>query len=81
LPAAAFAELLSLLAAGLEGRLGADGCRRAISSDGRVEVILRDAGDGRTAVLATDAGELYGPDLLVTIALADVDSDQEEIGA
>jgi uncharacterized protein (TIGR02677 family) len=81
LPADAFAELLSLLAAGLEGPLGADGCRRALSSDGRVEVILRDAGDGRTAVLATEAGELTGLDLFVTIAVAEVDSDQEELGA
>jgi uncharacterized protein (TIGR02677 family) len=81
LPAAAFAELLSLLAAGLEGPLGTDGCRRAVSSDGRVEVILRDAGDGRRAVLNTEAGELTGPDLFVTIALADVDHAEEEIGA
>ncbi len=82
LPAAAFAELLSLLAAGLEGRLGADGCLHALSSDGRVEVILRDPGDGGTATVATEAGELRGPDLLVNIALANADDDlEEEIGA
>jgi uncharacterized protein (TIGR02677 family) len=81
LSSAAFAELLSLLATGLEGPLGADGCRRALSIDGRVEVILRDAGDGRTAVVDTEAGELTGPDLLVTISLAEEDSDEEELGA
>ena len=81
LPAAAFSELLSLLAAGLDGPLATDGCRHAMSSDGRVEVILRDPGDGHTATLATEAGELRGPDLLVTIALADAESDVEEIGA
>jgi uncharacterized protein (TIGR02677 family) len=81
LPSAAFAELLSLLATGLEGPLGADGCRRALSSDGRVEVILRDAGDGRTAVLPSAEGELTGPDLFVTIAVADVDGSEEELGA
>jgi hypothetical protein len=47
-----------------------------------VEVILRDPGDDRSATVATEAGELRGPDLLVTIALADADSDlEDEIGA
>lgn len=81
LPSAAFAELLSLIAAGLEAPLGMDGCRRALSSDGRVEVILRDAADGRRAALATESGELTGPDFLVTIAMTDVDRDEEELGA
>lgn len=82
LPAAAFSELLSLLAAGLDTPVGADGCRRALSSDGRVEVILRDPGDGRIATVATETGELRGPDLLVTIAVGDAESDiEEEIGA
>ena len=82
LPAAAFSELLFLLAAGLDGPLAADGRRHALSSDGRVEVILRDPGDGHIATVATQAGDLRGPDLLVTIALADAESDmEEEIGA
>jgi uncharacterized protein (TIGR02677 family) len=67
----AFAELLSLLATGLEAPLSGDGTRRALSSDGRVEVVLRDAGDGRTAVLTTDDGVLTGPDVLISIALND----------
>jgi hypothetical protein len=81
LPPAAFAELLSLLATGLEAPLGADGYRRALSSDGCIEVILRDACEGRTAVLATEAGELTGPDLFVTITVAEVDREEEELGA
>ena len=83
LPSATFVELLSLLATGLEGPLDASGCRRAVSGDGRIEVILRDAGDGRTAVVTTEAGELTGPDLLVTITLSEVDNEEEreELGA
>jgi uncharacterized protein (TIGR02677 family) len=71
----AFGELLELLAAGLEAPLDADGSRRALSVDGRVEVVLRDPGDGRLATLATDHGVLRGPDLLVSITLTD------EVGA
>lgn len=71
LPQAQFAELLALLAAGLDAPLGADGSRRALSVDGRVEVVLVDPGDGRTAVLHTDDGVLRGPDLLVSITLVD----------
>lgn len=69
LPIDAFAELLALLAAGLEAPLDGDGTRRALSADGRVEVTLRDPGDGRAAVLNTDTGMLRGPDLLVTITV------------
>ncbi|MGQ0521116.1 MAG: TIGR02677 family protein [Actinomycetota bacterium] len=69
LPHDAFAELLALLAAGLDAPLGTDGARRALSVDGRVEVVLTDPGDGRTARLATDEGVLHGPDLLVSITL------------
>lgn len=84
LPADAFAELLALLGAGLEAPTAADGTRRAISTDGRVEVILRDSGDGRRAMLATEHGVLTGPDLLVSIALtgqAGVDDLAEAAGA
>jgi uncharacterized protein (TIGR02677 family) len=67
----AFAELLELLAAGLQAPLDADGARRALSADGRVEVVLRAPADGRIAELETERGVLRGPDLLVSIALAD----------
>ncbi|MGI8984757.1 MAG: TIGR02677 family protein [Acidimicrobiales bacterium] len=70
LPVEAFAELLALLSAGLDAPVGADGARRALSVDGRVEVVLRDPGDHRQAVLHTAGGTLRGPDLLVSITLA-----------
>lgn len=66
----AFAELLALLGAGLDGPLASDGSRRALSADGGVEVVLRDPGDGHVATLATATGVLRGPDLLVSIAVA-----------
>ncbi|HWC11782.1 MAG TPA: DUF2397 family protein, partial [Acidimicrobiales bacterium] len=69
LPAAMFAELLSLLAVGLDAPVGSAGSRRALSADGRVEVVLRDPADGRLARLVTDGGVLHGPDLLVSIEL------------
>jgi len=70
LPAEPFAELLALLSAGLDAPVGTDGTRRALSVDGRVEVVLRDPGDNRQAVLHTVGGALRGPDLLVSITLA-----------
>ncbi len=77
LPHEQFAELLALLAAGLDAPRTGDGTRRALSADGRVEVVLRDPGDGRTARVSTDDGDLHGPDLLVSITFAD---DSERIG-
>jgi uncharacterized protein (TIGR02677 family) len=82
-----FGELLALLAAGLDAACDSDGVRRALSADGRVEVVLRDPRDGRTAVLVTDSGELRGPDLLVSIEVigkraeqAGVEADMEAVG-
>jgi uncharacterized protein (TIGR02677 family) len=69
LDAAAFSELLALLGVGLDAPIGADGTRRAMSTDGRVEVVLRDPGDGRTAIVTTENGTLCAPDLLVSITL------------
>jgi uncharacterized protein (TIGR02677 family) len=76
LPVVAFRELLALLAVGLDTSIGSDGCRRALSMDGRVEVVLRDPGDGRVAALITDEGVLRGPDLLVSITVASLLTDQ-----
>jgi uncharacterized protein (TIGR02677 family) len=88
LDTATFRELLELLAAGLEAPLAADGTRRALSVDGRVEVVLQDAGDHRSAVLTTDDGTFRGPDLHVTITIDGVsgaDDDRlearEQVGA
>jgi uncharacterized protein (TIGR02677 family) len=69
LAADAFAELLALLATALDAPVDGSGARRAMSLDGRVEVVLRDPGDGRTAVLHSPAGTLRGPDLLVSITV------------
>lgn len=69
LPTAGFAELLALLAAALDAPCGADGARRALSVDGRVEVALWDPQDGRRAVLVAPEGMLRGPDLVVSITL------------
>ena len=69
LDAESFSELLQLLAAGLESPLGSDGTRRALSADGRVEIVLRDPHDGRAVALPTDGGVLRGPDLQVSITL------------
>jgi len=78
LPAEVFAELLALLAVGLEAPRSSDGTRRAVSIDGRVEVVLRDPGDGAEAALATDGGVLRGPDLVVSIAVVDVEERPRE---
>lgn len=78
LPAAAFAELLALLATGLDAALGRDGTRRALSADGAVEVVLREVGDGRTATLRTETGILRGPDLEVAISVTGAVAQREE---
>jgi uncharacterized protein (TIGR02677 family) len=82
LPAAEFTELLDLLATGLDAPLGGDGARRAISTDGRVEITLRDPGDRSTAELQAEHGVLRAPDLLVSIAvIGDVAAQIEAAGA
>lgn len=65
----AFAEFLELLGIGLDAPVGPDGCRRALSVDGAVEVVLRDARDGRVAAVTTLSGVLRGPDLFVSVTL------------
>ena len=81
LPDDQFAELLALLAVGLEAPLGHDGTRRAVSIDGRVEVVVRDPGRGMKAAVHTGAGVLRGPDLVVSITLVDqVELRQEVAG-
>jgi uncharacterized protein (TIGR02677 family) len=85
LPPDVFAELLALLAAGLDAPVDNGGARRALSADGRVEVVLIDPGDGRRAVIGNPAGALSGPDLLVSITLVgaaatDVDPPGEAYG-
>jgi uncharacterized protein (TIGR02677 family) len=74
----AFAELLHLLAVALDTAICEDGTRRGLSSDGSVEVILRDDGLGRIAVLDTDDGRLSGPDLVVSITLTQAALDRRQ---
>jgi uncharacterized protein (TIGR02677 family) len=74
-----FAEFLTLLAASLDTPLAVDGTRRALSVDGRVEIVLRDLGDGRTATIRTETGTLHGPDLVVAITLVDSVSERREV--
>jgi uncharacterized protein (TIGR02677 family) len=64
---AAFERLLDLLGRALAARPDSTGARRAVTADGRVEIILRAAQDDRRAVLRTAHGELEGPDYLVAI--------------
>lgn len=78
LPAAGFAELLTVLAAALDAPRGADGTRRALSVDGAVEVVLREPHDGRTARLRTDAGTLTAPDFHVAISLIGESGERQE---
>jgi hypothetical protein len=77
LPANSFAELLALLAVGLDAPLGTDGARRALSADGRIEVVLRAPRDSLMATISTDTGVLRGPDFHVSITVTDdVGSDE-----
>ncbi|MFJ2579244.1 TIGR02677 family protein [Kitasatospora aureofaciens] len=63
---AVFERLLDLLGRALAVRPDGSGVRRAVTSDGRVEIVLR-SGDGGRAVLRTSRGRLEGPDYLVEI--------------
>jgi len=71
LDSVAFAELLSLLSAALCAPIDTGLARRTLSTDGQVELVLRDPGDGRTATVHTDHGVFTGPDLLVSIRLVE----------
>lgn len=67
---AVFDRLLDLLGRALAGRPDGSGTRRAVTSDGRVEILLRPLPDGGRAVLRTPRGKLEGPDHLVEIRSA-----------
>ncbi|WP_242884426.1 TIGR02677 family protein [Actinomadura litoris] len=60
-------RLLSLIGQALSMRPEADGERRALTTDGRIEVRLWPPADGRTAELWTPRGRFRGPDYLVDI--------------
>lgn len=62
-----FGRLLDLLGRALAERPDSTGFRRAVTSDGRVEIVLRDPEDGAVAVLRTSEGWFRGPDYLIDI--------------
>jgi len=64
-----FGRLLELLGRALAERADAEGTRRAVTSDGRAEILLRPPPDGAVAELRTSEGRLRGPDYLVDIRL------------
>ncbi|WP_438268006.1 TIGR02677 family protein [Kitasatospora purpeofusca] len=67
---AVFERLLDLLGRALAVRPDSGGTRRAVTSDGRVEIVLRPLPNGGRAVLRTPRGRLEGPDCLVEIRSA-----------
>lgn len=58
---AVFERLLDLLGKALAVRPDGSGVRRAVTSDGRVEIVLRPLPDAGRAVLRTSRGTLEGP--------------------
>ncbi|MFI6444588.1 TIGR02677 family protein [Kitasatospora sp. NPDC050543] len=64
---AVFERLLDLLGRALAARPDGTGARRAVTADGRVEIVLRLLPDGGRAVLRTSRGRLEGPDYLVEV--------------
>lgn len=66
-----FAELLALLSRALAAPIAADGTRRSLSTDGRVEIVISNpvGEEPSTAELVTDAGRLVAPNLSVSIVL------------
>jgi len=65
-----FERLLELLGRAMSAGAGPDGSRRAVTSDGRLEILLRPPPDGRTAVLRTARGRLTAPDFVVDVRAA-----------
>lgn len=64
----AFRELLGLLAHALDAPVAGDGTRRALSTDGRVEIVLWPP-DHRTARLRTPDGTLTGPNFGISVSI------------
>jgi uncharacterized protein (TIGR02677 family) len=62
-----FERLLDLLGRVLGTSPDRAGDRRATTSDGRIEIVLRPPRDGATALLRTPRGEFHGPDYEIEI--------------
>ncbi|HSV67998.1 MAG TPA: TIGR02677 family protein [Mycobacteriales bacterium] len=72
-----FERLLDLLGRALATGADAEGARRAVTSDGRVEIVLWPPPDRRTAVLRTAWGTLTAPDYVVDVRTAGDTSRQQ----
>jgi uncharacterized protein (TIGR02677 family) len=62
-----FERLLELLGRALSAPPDAAGHRRGVSTDGRVELVLRAPADGSRATLRTPRGTFTGPDYIVDV--------------
>ena len=62
-----FERLLELLGRALASGVDTTGARRGVTSDGRIEILLRPAPDGRIARLRTQRGEFRGPDFVIDV--------------
>ncbi|TYB65497.1 TIGR02677 family protein [Nonomuraea sp. PA05] len=62
-----FGRLLDLLGRALAERPDSTGFRRAVTSDGRVEIVLRAPDDGAVAVLRTPEGWFRAADYLIDV--------------
>ncbi|MEV0628931.1 TIGR02677 family protein [Nonomuraea wenchangensis] len=60
-------RLLDLLGRALAERPDSTGFRRAVTADGRIEIVLRDPEDGAVAELRTPEGRFRGPDYLIDL--------------
>ncbi|MEV0260044.1 TIGR02677 family protein [Streptomyces sp. NPDC050617] len=65
-----FERLLDLLGRALAVAPDSTGARRAVTGDGRVEVVLWPPADGAQAVLRTARGRLTGPDYVIEVRTA-----------
>ncbi|MBA9005013.1 TIGR02677 family protein [Thermomonospora cellulosilytica] len=72
-----FRRLLSLLGRALAAPPSGDGTRRAVTTDGRIEVSLGPPPDDRIAELRTPHGRFQGPDYLVDIRIIAVPASRE----
>lgn len=78
LPHATFERLLDLLGRALSTATDSTGSRRAVTGDGRVEIVLREPDDASTAVLHTPRGAFRGPDYIIEVRTPDTDRHAEQ---
>ncbi|MBF8192142.1 TIGR02677 family protein [Nonomuraea sp. K274] len=71
-----FGRLLDLLGRALDERPDSTGFRRAVTSDGRVEIVLRPPDDESVAVLRTSEGWFWAPDYLIDFRSMDLARDR-----